>query len=216
MDRFAKVIPTGTTEDEEAAALPDNAALLAAIHSSRETLEGKIGEVRSEVSLLRQDLRTVTARVTETETRISSLEDALTTMRQETTRDQNRLREVAWRVDDNENRARRNNLRFVGFPEGAEKSNCEDFLRQWLLEVFGPNLFSVCFVIERAHRAIATRPPSGAPPRAIIAKFLNFKDRDAILREAGVMGKIRYENTKIMAFQDYSSEGRRVGKGCRL
>ena len=60
MDKYTKPITTVTTEEEEATSLPDNAALLAAIHSSRETLEGKIGEVRSEVSLLRQDLRKVT------------------------------------------------------------------------------------------------------------------------------------------------------------
>ena len=106
MDKYTKPVMTTTTEDEVVTSLPDNVALLAAIHSSRETLEGKIGEVRSEVSLIRQDLRNVTDRVTVAETRISDLEDTITTLRHDTSRDQARLREIAWKVDDAENRAR--------------------------------------------------------------------------------------------------------------
>ena len=55
----------------------NNPILLAAIQAARETLEGRIGEVRSEVSLLRQDSRHVADRVTATETRISELEDTV-------------------------------------------------------------------------------------------------------------------------------------------
>ena len=52
MDKYTKPIcPVGTSEDDTAS-LPDNASLLAAINSSRDILEGKIGEVRSEVTLI--------------------------------------------------------------------------------------------------------------------------------------------------------------------
>lgn len=40
----------------------------------------------------------------------------------------------------------------------------------------------------------------------MIARFLNFLDRDMILREARKMGEIRHENAKIMIFPDYSRE----------
>ena len=64
------------------------------------------------------------------------------TLKREASRDQARLGEVAWRVNDTENRARRNNLRFVGFPEGAEKMDCSGFLEKWLLGLFGAEKFS--------------------------------------------------------------------------
>ena len=119
MDRNTKKVTTATSGEVESQILPDNAALLAAIHSSRETLEGRIGEVRSEATLIRQDLTNVTDRVTAAETRISDLVDTVTTLQKEATRDQAKLRKAAWRMDDAENRACRNNLRFVGFPEGV-------------------------------------------------------------------------------------------------
>ena len=51
-------------------------------------------------------------------------------LRKEASRDQARLLEVAWRVDDAENMARLNNIRFVGFPEGLERANCGEFLKK--------------------------------------------------------------------------------------
>ncbi|KAJ1105215.1 hypothetical protein NDU88_002623 [Pleurodeles waltl] len=54
---------------------PNNAAILSAIQSSREALEGQVGEVRIEVSLLHQGLRNMAERVTSVEARISDLED---------------------------------------------------------------------------------------------------------------------------------------------
>ncbi|KAJ1198720.1 hypothetical protein NDU88_002559 [Pleurodeles waltl] len=50
--------------------VPDNAALLAAISQFRNVLECKIGAMGSYVTLLRQDLRHVMERITETVTRV--------------------------------------------------------------------------------------------------------------------------------------------------
>ena len=67
MDRYAKPTAPLLAAEVEEPALPDNAALLAAIQSSQEALEGRIGEVRSEVTLIQQELRNVADRVMETE-----------------------------------------------------------------------------------------------------------------------------------------------------
>ena len=53
------------------------AEILSAIHASRLALEGQIGGVQMEVSLVRQDLQNVVDRVTEAEGRISELEDTV-------------------------------------------------------------------------------------------------------------------------------------------
>ena len=137
---------------------------MAAIQSSREVLEGRIGEVRSDVILLRQDLRNVADRVTDTDTKISELEDTVSTLRKEASTAHALVKEVAWRVEDAENRARRNNLRFVGFPEGQEGSRCDIFLKDWLLKTFTLDQFATCFITERAHRALSGRPLPGATP----------------------------------------------------
>ncbi|XP_078533946.1 uncharacterized protein LOC144820215 [Lissotriton helveticus] len=59
---------------------------------------------------------------------------------------------------------------------------------------------------ERAHRALLAKSLVGARPRPVIARFLNFADRDVILREARKLGEIRVENSQIMIFPDYSQE----------
>lgn len=51
---------------------------------------------------------------------ISELEDTSHSMRKDVTGLLASMKEVAWRIDDAENRARRNNHRFTGFPEDAE------------------------------------------------------------------------------------------------
>ena len=81
MDRYAKPEAPPLEAAGVESTLPDNAALPAAIQSSREALEGRTGEVRSEVTLLRQDLRNVADRVTETESRTSDLGSTVTTLK---------------------------------------------------------------------------------------------------------------------------------------
>ncbi|XP_078521594.1 uncharacterized protein LOC144790772 [Lissotriton helveticus] len=167
-------------------------------------LDAKIGAVGADVTLLRQDLRNAVARITETESRISVVEDDVKTLKRKMAAMEQSQKGLALRAEDAEGRARRNNLRFVGFPERCEKGNMELFLTQWLESWLAPGVLSTCFVIERAHRALTQRPPEGERPRPVIARLLNYHDRDTILREARARDSITYENQRIMIFPDYS------------
>lgn len=149
----------------------DTASILQAIHVFRESLEGRIAEVHSEVTLLCQDLRKVSDRVTEAEHRISELEDTTQVTRKDVAGLVSSVAEVAWRVDDAENRARRNNLRFVGFPEKVKGGNPGQFLLTFLKDVLPQAPFSTGFIIERAHRMPSFAPPLGAPPRPLMRAF---------------------------------------------
>ena len=62
---------------------------------------------------------------------------------------------------------------------------------------------SPLFAIERAHRALMP-PPVGAPPRVIIAKILNYRDRDTILKVAREKGPLKFENHTIAIYPDYT------------
>lgn len=171
MDRFTgpgtqPADPSGTQTSSA-----DNAAMSAAITQCRSALETKIGEVGSEVLLLRQDLR-----ITEAEQRVSRVEDSLTTLKKKVAALETTTKSLVLRAEDTEGRARRNNLRFVGFPEGCEEGNVERFLTQWLKSWLQQDSMSCCFIIERAHRALLQKPPPGARPRPIIAKILNYHD----------------------------------------
>ena len=101
-----------------------------AIRESREAVEHKVEEVRIDVSLLQQDLRKVTDRVTKAETRVSTAEDELATLK---TRFTQLLRSMAILEDmaeDAENRSRRNNLRLIGVPEGVDTPDMATMLEE--------------------------------------------------------------------------------------
>lgn len=103
-----------------------------------------------------------------------------------------------------EDRLRRNNLRFLGFPEGSEGKAPEQFMEQWLTSTFGANMFSKMFAIERAHRVPLRPLPPGAPPRAMLIKLLYFRDREAIIRAAREKGNILFNGNGITIFPDFS------------
>ena len=216
MDKFT--IPGPKSGGAEGATMPPAAdtdrfaEILTAIQASRSALEMQIGGVQAEVSLVRQDLRNVVDRVTATESRISELEDALAGMGAKMAKLESTTGTLAARAEDAENRARRNNLRFVGFLEGVEGGAAEAFLEGWLKSWMPAQALSACFVLERAHRSLLRRPPVGAPARPMIAKVLNYKDRNAILRHAREKGEIRHENTRIMIFPDYTTQVQKARK----
>ena len=188
--------PTGTSTETE--------AILKAIKDSKDAVERKVEEVRVDVSLLRQDLRGVADRVTEAEARISTAEDEIIQLRTQVNQLIKSSAILEDRAEDAENRSRRNNLRLVGIPEGIDTQDMtqliEDWFRSWVLgEALTGN-----FAVERAHRSLGARPPPGAPPRAIITRILNFRDRYTILRAARKAQDLRFQNSKIMIFPDYS------------
>lgn len=113
-------------------------------------------------------------------------------------------RSLVSHAEDAEGRARRNNLQFVGFSEGCEDGNVEWLLTQWLTEWLPPDSLSSCFVIERAHRALLQKPPPGARPRPIIAKILNYHDRDTILKQARIKEPLLFNTARILIFPDYT------------
>lgn len=188
-------------------AADDTAQVLEAISDCKSTLTGKIGEVRIDVSLIKQDLQKLRERVTETENRISRVKDEVPPIQIATERMQHQLNTLLSKQDDMENRLRQCNLRSVGLPKGAEGSDPLSFLENLLISTFGRPEFSFSFVVERAHRLVARPPPpQGAPPRTFIEKFLNFRDRDAILRLTRLKGNIPFKNSKIKVFTDFSAE----------
>lgn len=187
-------------------ATEDTARVLEAISDCKSTLTGKIEEIKIDVSLIHQDLQKLRDRVTETETRISHMEDELHPLHVTTEQLQHQLHMVLAKQDDMENRLRRCNLRFVAIPEESEGTDPPSFLENLLITSFGRAELYTSFVVERAHRLAAKPPPQGAPPRTFIAKMLNFRDRDTVLRLTRTKGNIPFKNGEIKVFPDFSAE----------
>lgn len=117
------------------------------------------------------------------------------------------------KVDDLENRSRRNNIRILNLPEKAEGRDAAGFMERAIPEILGADHFPTPITCERAHRL--GRSPDGndtARPRArpMIAKILNFKDKEKIMRLARQKGEIYFENRRIYIFADCSPSLQRL------
>ncbi|KAJ1090265.1 hypothetical protein NDU88_003400 [Pleurodeles waltl] len=97
-------------------------------------------------------------------------------------------------LEDQEGRARRNNIRVVVVPEGAEGPSVELLLGTLIVDSLCPKRLSKFFTVERAHRA-------PVPPRA---QIFNFQDRDAILQATRSHGDLQYENTTARFFPHFT------------
>lgn len=165
---------------------------------------GYITKAALSLNLMRADMRKTSDKVRAAEDHIENLQTKTRSLEDRIQKLTHKHKEMALHLDDQEGRARRNNIRVVGVPEGIEGPSVELFLEDLILNHLKPKRLSKLFSIERAHRAPVPRPKPGASPRTIIACILNFRDRDAILQTARVRGDLGYENATIRFFPDFT------------
>lgn len=104
-------------------------------------------------------------------------------------------------LEDSNNRARRNNIRLVGIPEGAESGDMKEFLSKLL-----PSLLKTTFTkdleIDRAHRVPTTLALNRKTPRPIIFRLLRYQQVEQILNAARANPRLDYESHRISFFPD--------------
>lgn len=178
--------------------------VLAAIDLSRVSMEERLGTLTTDISLIRDDHRKLADRVVEGEKIVADLQP--TVKAQQTTLQAvlNCLTTMEERMDNLEGSSRRCNIRVLGLPEGIEGSDPVGHMETWVKSFTPATDRSAFFSIERAHRVPARRPQPGAPPWPMLAKFLHFRDRNAVLRGARQSGPLQVENKQIMIFPDYA------------
>ena len=115
-------------------------------------------------------------KVTTAERNMNALKAEVAHLKKQMTQIQQTAGSLENHVEDAEGRSRRNNVRILGFLERAEGQAPEKFIEDWICMELKPPGLSNLFVVERAHRALVPPPLAGAPPRAIIARVLNYRD----------------------------------------
>lgn len=114
----------------------DKSEILEAITACQTSLTTKLEEVKVDISLLHQDLQKLRHRVGSDD---------------QTSR---HIAQLQQKQDDLENCMRRNNLCFIGLPEG---DNPAAFLEELLITTYGRAAFSQLFVVKRAHQMLAKK-----------------------------------------------------------
>lgn len=175
---FKKLKRTSQNIDKKTA---DIQTTLARVESSLSTLSEQVEEIQTRVSANEDNIKDTHNRVDEMEKLIANLKD---------------------KADDLENRSRRSNIRIINVPEQAEGRDTVGFLEKFIPQILGNDNFTSPVTLERAHRI----GKKADRPRPLIAKFLNFRVKEKVLRLARSKGEIIYENKKISLYPDYSAD----------
>ncbi|KAJ1088445.1 hypothetical protein NDU88_001602 [Pleurodeles waltl] len=153
------------------------------------------------LDLLNNKLKGYVGRIPEAEEHISNIEDTVKAKSEQLLQMDKNLKIIANKNEDLEARSRRNNLCIVSIPESTDTRLMEQYVERLLTTLFGTEAYSKILVVERAHRSLAKRPPPGAPPRPIITRLLNYRDRYTTVRlgkNATLYGStvMRYRSTQ--------------------
>lgn len=185
-------------EHEEPDANVDLRLILSELRDFRRDNKSQLAGIREEIKNASTRLDEAEGRIESAEERIQNGEDVMAEMLKLQT-------QLEAKMTDLEGRTRRENIRIYGVPEGAEKDYpsmlafVEKLLRDNLDIPPTTNL-----QIERSHRALGPLPPTGAPPRSILAKFLSFNTKDMILRTAWQKKGFTWQGKQINLDNDYA------------
>ena len=141
-------------------------------------MNSSVDAVQKSFAVLQQDITANAKWLTVAEGRIGDTEDGLQSVKTELTDTAKRIAYLESKTEDLENRARRKNLRLVGLPENAEKTQPMTDYIQRMLPVWLRLDASKSFTLERAHRTLARPRPERS--RAVIIRFLQFQDHEFV------------------------------------
>lgn len=100
------------------------------------SLSTQFNHLREDVINMRQDMQKVRQRTSAVEGWIATLEDEMSLIQRDFKELGVQSGRYANRMDDLENRLRRNNVRILCIPERLEVGKPTEFIEHWLLEVF--------------------------------------------------------------------------------
>ena len=194
---------TVTATNTKISTLESFGAKLDNVERSIAEMNSSVDAVKKSFADLQQDITANAKRLAEAEGRIGDTEDHLQSVNTELTDAVKRIAYLESKTEDLENRARRKNLRLVGLPENAEKTQPMTEYIQRMLPVWLELDGTKSFTLERAHRTLA-RPRPGQN-RAVIIRFLRFQDREFVFNTAK-QRSLTQDGHKIFFAQDFSAE----------
>lgn len=151
---------------------------------------------------IRQDIAAHASSLKEAEHRINTLEEDLLEAHAKLSHFNSLTQAMQEKIDDLENRSRRNNVRIVGLPESYQSSALNELCATTIPEAL--DIPSPCLV-ERAHRIGPPRDDTSSP-RPVIARYLNYADRLSVLQRYRNQRTLDVDGHRLLLFADYSAE----------
>ncbi|KAJ1198640.1 hypothetical protein NDU88_002479 [Pleurodeles waltl] len=132
------------------------------------------------------------------QTSVLGLEKRVTTVEAQVASSQDRDQELflCSKMTDLEDRSRRDNVQFLGFPENTEGEDIHTFLRETLPKLTGIT-FDPPFELQRAHRLGPRRPNMTTRPQPIIACLLCHAQARQLIQRARTQGPCQMDRQVI-------------------
>lgn len=197
------------TESSMASRTPDESALHEQLRSMNNILvnvAADVATIKKTTEDLKVSVEGIQVRMNEAEQRISDLEDDGKQVKTKLGECDRRVEALWARVENLENRSRRNNVRLVNLSEGREQpGKMAQYVQKLFADAFGCT--GAEFEVERAHRVPSTPVPDpNKPPRMVLVRFLRSSARDKILQMAREKRGCDWEGARLSIFEDVSKE----------
>lgn len=177
------------------------ALILKEIRDFREDSNKQFAELKQEISKTNTRVDDAEKRIATAEDRMQGAEEVIT----ELVKQQMQLKQ---KLCDLEGRSRRKNIRVYGVPELAEGSS-PSMVAPFVEKLLRENLDippTKDLQIERAHRALGSRPPAHGKPRSIVIRFQSYRVKEELLRMAWQKKGFMFNNSKVSLDHDYAQD----------
>ena len=173
-------------------------------------IDSKTSNIQTALTKIEISLSTLADQVGGLEERVSANEDNMSDVLHRLKKVEGALLTSQEKLEDLEDRSRRNNVILFGVPEKAEGRDAAAFFERIIPEVLSPIVFDTPLVAERCHRlGKPNADTSRQQPRPLIARVLNYRHRDLILSRSRQMREVHLENRRIFLHPDCSAETRK-------
>lgn len=181
-----------------------NLQILEAIKDLKIDFSNRQDGVLAAIAGLRNEVGECMERVNNAEVRISGTEDTIVHLQAKVQSLESKNKEMEDKVIDLETRSRSSNLRLVNMPEKAEGDDVCLFLEKWIPEALDIPSLNSKLILARAHR-IGQRNDPNAPPRTLIMKFLNDRDKMTVLKAVRAKNKLFYKDRPVRFYPDLAA-----------
>ena len=161
-------------------------------------------EIKGEIQNLRTDLGHFRTRIVTIEERTETVEQEVKGIKDQIDQTQRQQRLILYKIEDQENRNRRQNLRIRSIPE----ERGED-LRKIMRKIFNPLLEKPIedpIRIERVHRVGNPQRANAERTRDVIVRFRLYEDKEKVWKKLRGQSPIVFEGIELQIFSDLSAE----------
>ncbi|KAJ1152823.1 hypothetical protein NDU88_005598 [Pleurodeles waltl] len=183
-------------------------ALMDRILQEISAVDRKLDGMDTAMSALTAETRSMRLEIAGFQSQISGLDHRVAAVESQVVLQTDRDQELLYlrsKLTDLEDRSRRNNVRFLGFPEGIEGTDILSYLRDTLPKL-ADKTFDPPLEFQRAHRLGLKRQNGKDRPRPIIACFLRHGQARQLLQLSRRQGPLQLGPLEIRLSADFSKE----------